>query len=286
MTPAPVVAAPSADAAAKNKNLVTRIITAAVALPLVLFLIYQGGFWLGGLLAFAAGACASEYIFITMKQYRPIAWVVIGVAALMPLVPTWRPWEATGLIAGATGLVFFATWIWHLLNGPHGEAPQHSAHFLTAFAYGCGGLVALAALRNRPDGLWWMVATLTITWANDTSAYFFGRYLGKSKMYPEVSPNKTWEGFFGGFVGAIGGLFILRGFFFPALTPQDCVMLGVAGSLLGPAGDLCESMLKRSYGVKDSGWIIPGHGGMLDRIDALIFNAPMVLLYVQFVRTT
>ncbi len=89
---------------------------------------------------------------------------------------------------------------------------------------------------------------------------------------------------FGGFVGAIGFLFVQRAFFFPTLTVIDCFVLGGLGSVLGPAGDLCESMLKRAYGVKDSGVIIPGHGGMLDRIDALIFNAPMVFLYVVFLR--
>ena len=115
-------------------------------------------------------------------------------------------------------------------------------------------------------------------------AYFFGRFLGKHKLYPEVSPAKTWEGFFGGFVGSIGFLFLQKAFFFSHLTVVDCLVLGILGGILGPAGDLCESMLKRAYGVKDSGTIIPGHGGMLDRIDALIFNGPMVLLYVQFVR--
>ena len=123
-----------------------------------------------------------------------------------------------------------------------------------------------------------MVASLVITWGNDTAAYFFGRLFGKHRLYPEVSPNKTWEGFAGGFVGAVGFLFIQRQFFFPALTVLDCLVMGGLASVLGPPAICRESMLKRAYAVKDSGRIIPGHGGMLDRIDALIFNAPMVLL--------
>jgi phosphatidate cytidylyltransferase len=85
-------------------------------------------------------------------------------------------------------------------------------------------------------------------------------------------------------VGSIGGLLIVKYGFFPKMTIVDCFALGSLGGVLGPMGDLCESMLKRAYGVKDSGNIIPGHGGMLDRIDALLFNAPAALLYVQFVR--
>ena len=99
-----------------------------------------------------------------------------------------------------------------------------------------------------------------------------------------MSPNKTWEGFAGGMVGSIGGLFIVKYGFFSGMTWLDCVAMGLLGGVLGPAGDLCESMLKRSYKVKDSGKMIPGHGGMLDRVDALLFNAPMVLLWVQFAR--
>jgi phosphatidate cytidylyltransferase len=134
------------------------------------------------------------------------------------------------------------------------------------------------------DGLAWVIAALVITWANDTAAYFAGRFLGRHKLYPEVSPNKTWEGFAGGLVGSVGGMSIARAFFFPVFTAADCLLLGVAGGILGPIGDLCESMLKRAYGVKDSGRIIPGHGGILDRIDALLFNAPLVFVYIKFLR--
>jgi len=268
----------------KNKNLLIRVVSGLTLLPIVLYLLYLGGWWTAGLLGFAAGACAYEYIAITLKSHSPIAWLTIAMAAAMPLLPVAFPSHAHAMISAATGVVLFAAWGWHLLRGPLADAPQRTASLLTAFIYGHGGLTALAALRLFPDGGLWVVAALVITWGNDTMAYFAGRFLGKHKLYPEVSPNKTWEGFFGGFVGAIGFLFLQRAFFFPTLTVLDCLILGVLGSILGPAGDLCESMLKRAYGVKDSGKIIPGHGGMLDRIDALIFNAPMVLLYVQFAR--
>lgn len=269
----------------KNKNLLIRLVSGLTLLPGVLYVLYLGGWWAAGLLGFAAGACAWEYINITLKAFTPVAWLTVLIAAAMPILPIAVPPHAAALISGATGLVLFSGWTWHLLRGPLPEAPLRTAHLLMAFIYGHGGLTALAALRLVPDnGLMWVVSALVITWGNDTMAYFAGRIFGKHKLYPEVSPNKTWEGFFGGFVGAIGFLFVQRAFFFPALTVVDCFILGGLGSLLGPAGDLCESMLKRAYNVKDSGVIIPGHGGMLDRIDALIFNAPMVFLYVGFVR--
>ncbi len=268
----------------KNKNLLIRVISGLTLLPIVLFLLYRGGWWSACLLGFAAGVCAYEYIAITLKGVSPIGWLTVAFASAMPLLPVAAPANAHALISGATAVVLFSAWGWHLLRGPLPEAPQRTANLLTAFIYGHGGLTALSALRQVSDGGMWVVSALVITWGNDTMAYFAGRLLGKHKLYPEVSPNKTWEGFFGGFVGAIGFLFLQRQFFFPTLTVVDCLVLGSLGSILGPAGDLCESMLKRAYGVKDSGKIIPGHGGMLDRIDALIFNAPMVLLYVQFVR--
>jgi phosphatidate cytidylyltransferase len=268
----------------KNKNLVVRLVSALVLLPGVLYLLYLGHWWSAALLGFAAGACAHEYVSITLKELKPIGWFTVGMATAMPFLPVAVPGNAAALISGATGVVLFAGWAWHLVKGPLPEAPQRTAHLLMAFIYGHGGLTALAALRLLPDGGWWVVSALVITWGNDTMAYFAGRFLGKHKLYPEVSPNKTWEGFAGGFVGAIGFLFVQKAFFFTGLSVVDCVVLGALGSVLGPAGDLCESMLKRAYGVKDSGKIIPGHGGMLDRIDALIFNAPMVLLYVQFGR--
>ena len=269
----------------KNKNLIIRVISGLTLLPGVLYLLYLGGWWAAALLGFAAGAVAWEYISITLKGVTPVAIFTVAMAAGMPLLPMWNPVHASALISGATGIMLFVAWSWHLLRGPLPEAPVRTSHLLMAFIYGHGGLTALSALRLVPEtGLMWVVSALVITWGNDTMAYFAGRLFGKHKLYPEVSPNKTWEGFFGGFVGAIGFLFLQRALFFPTLTVLDCFVLGGLGSVLGPAGDLCESMLKRAYGVKDSGVIIPGHGGMLDRIDALIFNAPMVFLYVVFVR--
>ena len=268
----------------KNKNLLIRIVSALVLLPLVLFLLYKGSWFTAVLLCWGAASSAGEYAKITLKELPPIAWLAIVGAGALPFFVVWHPWQAPAMACGVFGVVIIGSWLWHLFKGPIAEAPTRVAHLMTAVIYGGGGMTALMAIRNLPDGGWWVVCALVVTWMNDTTAYFAGRLLGKHKLYPEVSPNKTWEGFAGGMVGSIGGLFIVKFGFFPSMTVADCVVMGVLGGILGPSGDLCESMLKRAYGVKDSGKMIPGHGGMLDRVDALLFNAPMVLLWVQFAR--
>lgn len=268
----------------KNRNLLFRVLSAFTLLPIVLYLLYRGGYFFAGLLGLAAAAVTYEYAKITLREVHSVAWVGVALAAVLPIFPVWKPVETTAWYLSLAGGYFYLVWGFHLLKGPLAEAPTRSAHLLTAVTYGSLGMTTLSALRELPQGMWWLVGALVITWGNDTAAYFAGRFLGKHKLYPEVSPNKTWEGFAGGMVGSIGGLFIVKYGFFPEMTVVDCVCLGALGGVLGPMGDLCESMLKRAYGVKDSGSIIPGHGGMLDRIDALLFNAPAALLYVQFLR--
>ena len=119
-------------------------------------------------------------------------------------------------------------------------------------------------------------------------AYFAGRAFGRRKLYPLVSPKKTWEGFFGGLAGSVIGLLIVRlvglSWQWTDLTPFDCVVLGVVLGSAAVAGDLSESLMKRAYGVKDSGWIMPGHGGLLDRIDSVLFVAPLLVGYLHLVK--
>lgn len=268
----------------KNVNLLFRIGTAAVAIPLLIVLLVRGGWWTTGLIALAAAACAGEYYAMTLKGLPLIAWLGMGAAATFPLAVQLQPARPELLMFGTLGAFFIVAWTHQLLRGPLADSPGRVAHLLTGVVYAGMGLAALAALRASPAGLMWIIAVLTATWANDTGAYFAGRFLGRHPLYREVSPNKTWEGFFGGFLGSIGALFLARALFFADLTPLDCVACGVLAGIFGPIGDLCESMLKRACQVKDSGRIIPGHGGLLDRVDALLFNAPVLYLYVAFLR--
>lgn len=144
------------------------------------------------------------------------------------------------------------------------------------------GLIYIAVLfsyvikvRELDNGVAWLFLTLTVTWAGDTGAYFSGRALGKHKLFERVSPKKTWEGAIGGFVAAIAFACAFKYLLMPELSWVQAALVGATLDIVGVLGDLVESMFKRAYGVKDSGWIMPGHGGILDRIDSLLFTAPV-----------
>jgi phosphatidate cytidylyltransferase len=144
------------------------------------------------------------------------------------------------------------------------------------------GMAAMAVLRRDAgtDGPGFVVLALMLSWLSDTGAYFAGRFLGKAKLYPAVSPKKTRAGAFGGLGGAIVGALLAHFFYLKSLPLVDGLVLAVVAGAVGQAGDLGESLLKRSFGVKDSGGIVPGHGGILDRIDAVLFIAPYTYLYL------
>jgi len=125
-----------------------------------------------------------------------------------------------------------------------------------------------------------VLLVLLVAWVADTGGYFAGRFLGKAKLYEAVSPKKTWAGAYGGLAGSFLGVAILKLFFADWLTWLDVVLIAIPGGILGQMGDLAESLIKRSVGVKDSGSLLPGHGGILDRIDAVLFIAPYVYGYL------
>lgn len=140
----------------------------------------------------------------------------------------------------------------------------------------------LPQIRAFGAGLPWIVLLLAATWLGDTGAYFAGRFLGRHKLFERVSPKKTWEGVIGGVVAGIGGACIVQwSFGMPHVSWVHIVIIGALLPAVGVMGDLVESQLKRAFNVKDSGWVMPGHGGLLDRIDALLFSAPALWAYIQ-----
>lgn len=145
-------------------------------------------------------------------------------------------------------------------------------------------LTFLPLLRRLDSGLAWVFLVLAISWCGDTGGYFAGRTFGKHKLYERISPKKTWEGVVGGMALAVVGVFGVRALGLPELTPLDCVLLGTIVSFAGVVGDLSESMLKRSFDVKDAGNLLPGHGGFLDRIDSVLFVAPLVYGYAVLLK--
>lgn len=139
----------------------------------------------------------------------------------------------------------------------------------------------LILLRQTVSGVLWVFFVLILAFAGDIAAFYVGRQFGKRKLYPEVSPAKTVEGTVGLVIGSVVGCLVFRQLFFQTLPVGHAVVLGVVGSALGQVGDLCESVLKRAAGVKDSGALFPGHGGILDRLDCLMFIFPFVYYYQE-----
>jgi phosphatidate cytidylyltransferase len=264
-----------------ERNLLLRVASAIVGLPLLGLLVFWReplGFGLFSLLIAAIGL--HEYAAMTMKA-RPAgeraAMVAIGVAFVAAVY--WRPdagvaWAMVAVVLTAAVALFRAD----------DMASASGRLALAAFGiFYVGGLdVSLPLLhRDAAEGSLWVALSIAVTFVCDTGAYFVGRSLGRHKLAPAVSPGKTVEGGVGGLLASLGFTFLARATFFPSLTVLDCVLVGVAAGVLGPIGDLTESMLKRSAGVKDSGKLIPGHGGILDRIDAVLFVGAYVYCHVR-----
>ena len=162
------------------------------------------------------------------------------------------------------------------------DAAREVAYAMLAFLYIPFLLMHLILLRQTTNGVQWLFVILLIVMTNDSAAYYTGSAFGRHKLYPMVSPNKSIEGSLGGLIGSICGTLLARFTFFPQLTLTDALLTAIFIGLLGQTGDLFESLLKRSFGVKDSGAIFPGHGGVLDRLDSIIFAAPATYYYVIF----
>ena len=141
-------------------------------------------------------------------------------------------------------------------------------------------LLHVGLLRGLAEGRLWVFLVLVLVMLSDSAAYFVGRSFGRNKLYEAISPKKTIEGSLGGLAGGVLGLLLYKYLVFPELRLLDVVLLGVCVGAFSQIGDLFESMLKRSFNVKDSGTLIPGHGGLLDRLDSLLFAFPLTYYYV------
>lgn len=147
--------------------------------------------------------------------------------------------------------------------------------------YICLPLMLLVVIAGLPRGQWWVFFILAVIFAGDTGSFYVGRSLGKHKL-SRISPGKTWEGTIGGLLSNIAAAGIYGYLFFPSLSVTSIVVLAIAIGISGQIGDLAESMLKRISKAKDSGTVLPGHGGLLDRIDGLLFAIPILYLYLSY----
>jgi phosphatidate cytidylyltransferase len=266
----------------QRKNLLARVASAVVGLPLLgAVVLWHDPRGFAGLCFVAATLAMVEYTELTMRG-RPLS-------ERMSIVMV-----GCGLFLGVSmqpGLAF----IWllasvmavGLLILPRATDPSAAWTRLTSAGFGVfyvGGMLAALPILHTRVGPAWVALAIAVTFGNDTGAYFSGRALGKRKLAPAISPGKTVEGAVGGLVANLVVAFAARGFFMSTLTVRDCVMIAVPSAVVGPAGDLVESLLKRAAGAKDSGRLIPGHGGLLDRIDALLFVGAYVCLYATQLR--
>ena len=265
-----------------RKNLLVRVATAVVGLPIVgAFVFWHDSRGFTGICLLATILALVEYTGLTMPD-RPLAEragiVLVGCGLFLGL--TSRPelgvaWLLASVLASALVLLPRAT------DPPAAWTRMAQAGFGVFYV---GGLLAALPLLHARMGSAWVALAIAVTFGNDTGAYFIGRAFGRHKLAPVISPGKTVEGAVGGLAASLGVTFAARGLLMPELTVRDCAMIGVPSAIVGPAGDLVESLLKRAAGVKDSGKLLPGHGGILDRIDALLFVGAYVCLYATQLR--
>lgn len=187
------------------------------------------------------------------------------------------------LILGMIAFLFLAFamhFLFHLRD--ISKAAQEIAYATLAFIYIPFLIMHMVMLRQTTFGVQWLIVIMLIVMTNDSAAYYCGSAFGKHRLYPQVSPKKSIEGALGGLVGSICGTLLAKFTFFQQLSIADCLLTAVIIGIIGQIGDLFESLLKRSFGVKDSGTIIPGHGGILDRLDSIIFAAPVTYYYAIY----
>jgi len=271
-----------------------RVISALIAIGLIApALIFLGSYAIYFFTLIVAAGCLYEYFSMIMgKNYSKsirLSGVLIGV--LLIAFPIFLKFEFISVLT--VGLLFYCTYFMlRAKKYPNDVAPVEGLKLgklmldLSLSVFGILFfsllLIYLPMLRDTTDGLKWVVCLMAVVWLGDTGAFFIGRKYGKTKLLPEISPNKTIEGSLGGLVFSFIGVLTCKLVFFHSIDLIDCVNLGIIGGALGQTGDLVESMIKRSVSVKDSGAIMPGHGGFFDRFDALIFAVPFFYFYASF----
>ncbi|HET6610621.1 MAG TPA: phosphatidate cytidylyltransferase [Kofleriaceae bacterium] len=272
----------------KLGNLASRVAVAVIAVPILLFIIYQHRPEPVWVTVFVAAIIAmSEFFAMTLESRADrVAGTVTGAVAIAVLywLPVAFP-EADGVfLLLAMFCAVAPIFLYYLFRlGDMETSATRMAMTVTGIFYG-GFLFTFLAFIKRdfgPMGGHFVVLVLVVAWMADTGAYTFGRLWGNRKLYPAVSPKKTRAGALGGVVGSVIGASVVRVLFLDHMGWADILVIAAVGSVLGQLGDLAESLIKRSRGVKDSGTILGGHGGILDRCDAVLFIAPFVYLYLQ-----
>lgn len=257
-----------------------RLAIALLLLPLVIWVIADGGWLYIGAVTLVLLLAAAEFglLFRRLGLRPSVPLILIGVLVLVvgrasALLP----------VEGALTALILVSMIWHLVDFERGAPHSGSDFAVTIGGFLYVGWIGsyLITLRQLPDGLWWLMLALPAVWLADSAAYFVGRAVGRHRLSPRLSPNKSWEGYLAGIVvGALSGagfalLWQIGAGSDSGVTGLNGMIVGAVVSILAPLGDLGISMFKREVGVKDSGNLLPGHGGALDRLDSWIWAAAL-----------
>lgn len=266
-----------------RSKLLPRVATALVGLPFLVLIVGWGLAWHFSLLVFVITSIGvSEYFFIVFQSRRRerALGIVLGVATsfglLVPGLPDPGSWLGGVIMVACLTYLFF--------GGELRERYLYLSWTLLGILYTGYLLPHFVILYRLPDGRKWVFLVLLVVMVGDTASYFVGSFMGKNQLSPEISPAKTIEGALGGIAasllaGMAGGSFLLASVPWP-----EMLLLSFVLSLLGQAGDLFESWIKRAFSVKDSGHVLPGHGGLLDRVDSLIFPVVFTTYYLRYLR--
>ena len=286
-------------------NLAQRIIVAVIAIPIVIYVSFMPFSLLGLTLIFALVAVHEFYGLSKMKGFVPQTWIGLTLTAL--IVISFAHSEILRLALGlgmhveiATLTLFFlpivmiagviATLAGELFKGYPNPLAQVSITLAGAayVGFGLGGFYGIREVLAGPSGQSqqgpiFLIATLASIWICDSAAFIVGRKMGRHKIAERVSPHKTWEGGMAGFIAAIVVWLVAREYVagLEEVSLATAIAMGVIVGVLGQMGDFAESMLKRDAGVKDSSTIIPGHGGVLDRIDSILFVGPCAYVWLH-----
>lgn len=266
-----------------------RTLVVAILLPVGVAAILAGGLWFAALAAVILGLAAWEYAGLYQQAgHQPARrWMLLGVLALV-LVRYQFGSQHDAAVLVLFLCVAMAIHLWAYEQGRDAAASD----FLVTLSGGVYiGLLGsyLVLLRGLPEGQWWLLLALCAVWLADSAAYLVGVRIGRHKMTPRLSPHKSWEGYLAGVLFGIAGTPLLLAWFqrlglpdAAGLTAANAAILGAAMSVLPTLGDLGESMIKRHVGQKDSGTLLPGHGGMFDRIDSWLWAMPIAYFLITY----
>jgi phosphatidate cytidylyltransferase len=272
----------------KKSSLPGRLLAAAVFLPCFFIIAHRGGiFYLILIDLIIILGLFEFYRMMEAKGLRPYKWIGLLSGGALP----WYLFFRQGVYANVLlTLTFLAVMIAELVRKDKGHAVYHISVTIFGVLYVSWLGSHLMLLRELPIiagldysvGFTFVIMAFTLTWCCDTGAYTFGKLFGKRKLLPSVSPKKTVEGAIGGTFLSIAGILVARTLLDTQLGVAEAVILAIAASVVGQLGDLVESMIKRDAKIKDASTTIPGHGGILDRFDSLLFTAPLIYYALRY----